>query len=146
METVQVKCVVEEPRDMTDHWVEYDVRKWTTARYFRDIAGGNKTETLPVWLEPYSVDWHIVGVDGEPVPHPGAMPDFDSMSDSEQQQARVVWQDAWSDAWDQVPLDVVNWLTITAYLAMSEVMAASNKRVPKRKSRRAKGRKTKSTS
>lgn len=132
MDKVQIKCTTE---GLTDHWIEYDVSKWTTARYFRDIAGGNRTETIPMWLEPYSTDWYIVGVDGEPVPHPGPMPNFDAMADSEQLQARVVWQNAWTDAWDQVALDVADWLTITAYLAMSEVMAASRKRVPKRAGR-----------
>lgn len=137
MGKIQIKCAVD---TLTDHWIEYDVTKWTTARYFRDISNCSRTEALPDWVEPYSTDWYIVGVDGEPVPHPGPMPDFDAMADSEQQQTRVVWQNAWTDAWDQVPLEVVDWLTITAYLAMSEVMEASRKRVPKRKGRSTKKR------
>ena len=136
--TVRVKCAVDE---FKDHWIAYDVSKWKTARYFRLIGNSNKNETLPDWLEPYSVDWHIAGVDGEPVEHPGAMPDFDSMPDSEAQQGRAAWQATWLDTWDKVPLEVVDWLTITAYLAMSEVMAATRKRVPKRQGRRTKGRK-----
>jgi len=131
---------------LKNHWIEYDVSKWTTARYYREITNGNRGASLPDWLEPYSTDWHIIGIDGEPVPHPGAMPDLETMPDSEEQQARVIWQTAWAEAWDKVPLDIVDWLSITAYLAMSEVMAASRKRVPERKSRRAKGRKAKSSS
>lgn len=138
MSKICVKCTVE---GLTDHWIEYDVSKWSTARYFRDIAGGNRADVIPDWIEPYSVDWNVTDMDGEPIPHPGPMPDFDAMPDNEAQQARVLWQRTWNDAWDQVPLDIVDWLNITAYLAMSEVMAATRKRVVKRAGGRSKKRK-----
>ena len=127
---------------LEDHWIDFDASKWKTAFYYRQIGNSTRNESIPDWIEPFSVDWHMAGVNGESIKHPGPMPDFDAMPEDNQAAARLGWANAWLAIWEQIPLEIVDWLTSTQWLALSEVMAANRKRVSKRKKRSTKKRKS----
>jgi len=97
---------------LEDHWVDYDVSKWSVAE-FRQIPEADLDKTLEQWLEVYSVDWHVLGHDGEPVKHPG----------------RAAAPEKWVAAYAKLPIAIARWLSITPYLALMKAMLPSKKRI-----------------
>ena len=106
---VRVDCTVDGHKN---DWLEFDTSGWTL-REFREIPVTNLDRTIGRWVETDSTDWHLTGMDGKTVPHPGRGADG---------------QD-WLDAYERMPLELGRWLSLTPYLAVQEAASPGKKRV-----------------
>lgn len=104
---VRVDCTVDEREN---EWIEFDTSEWTV-KHFREISAGDMVEGLPRYVEVYACDWKITGLSGRPVDFPG-------------KSAAVA---DWLDAYDQLDIDLAQWMSISPILALNKRMNPSPK-------------------
>lgn len=95
---VRVECTLD---GHEEDYIEYDVTDWSM-REFRRIPFMSTLQSAPEYIEPYSIDWHITGKDGEPVPHPGRDADID----------------VWMEVWGKIDITMADWIGLSVARAV----------------------------